>query len=127
MTKDIKGFVNHVDDIQLEGGNDPVQGVIKWKTLISSDKTPSSEISVGIGYLPAGASLKLHKHSSTEFYHILIGKGEMTINDEIFSIRKGSTVYIPSNVLHRIKAIEEELSFLYGFAEDSYEDVEYMF
>ena len=126
MTINEKGFVTNADLLKMEGGVESTYGNVKWKTFISNDKTNSSELTLGVGYLPAEGSLPEHTHTPPEFYYFLYGKGAVTIDDDSFIVSKGTVVYIPGNALHSIKA-HEDLSFLYGFAEDSFTKIEYVF
>ena len=53
-----------------------------------------------------GSSTKLHRHKwSEEIYHILEGKGIITLGNEQFEITAGDTVCIPPGTKHRIKNI----------------------
>ena len=51
-------------------------------------------------------SVPLHKHAHhTENIFVLKGKGEMTINDEKFVIKKGDYFSIPKNSWHALKVL----------------------
>lgn len=126
MTVKQKGFVTSADLLQMEGGTDPTYGNVTWKTCISNDKTDTSDLTLGVGYLPAGGVLPRHTHTPSEFYYFLSGTGVVTIENDIFNVSEGAVVYIPGGALHGIEA-NEALSFLYGFAMSSFADIEYVF
>ena len=121
-----KGFVTSADRLQMEGGIDPTYGNVTWKTFLTNDKTNTSELTLGVGYLPAEGILPRHTHTPPEFYYFLYGKGVVSIDDDSFIVSKGTVVYIPGDAPHSIKA-HEDLSFLYGFAQHSFTEIEYVF
>ena len=121
-----KGFVTSADLFQMEGGTDPTYGNVTWKTFISNDKTDTSDLTLGVGYLPAEGVLPRHSHTPPEFYYFLSGTGVVSIENDIFNVSEGVVVYIPGGALHSIEA-NEALSFLYGFAKPSFSDIEYIF
>lgn len=50
--------------------------------------------------------VRLHKHAHhSENLYVLQGKGEMTINDEKFVIKKGDYFNIPKNTPHALKVL----------------------
>ena len=56
--------------------------------------------------ITVGSITRLHKHhSSEELYHVIQGKGEMTLGDKIFSVGIGDTVCIRPGTAHQIKNI----------------------
>lgn len=53
--------------------------------------------------IPAGAQTRLHRHVvSEEFYHVVSGRGRMTLGDDVFAIAPGDTVAIPPGTPHRV-------------------------
>ena len=51
-------------------------------------------------------NVRLHKHEHhSENIYVLGGKGEMTINDEKFVIKKGDYFNIPKNTPHALKVL----------------------
>jgi mannose-6-phosphate isomerase-like protein (cupin superfamily) len=63
--------------------------------------------------LDIGKKTKLHKIKSSEIYYILEGKGELKINEKIFSLEKDDSVYVPPNSNQFIENIgSTELRFL---------------
>ena len=55
---------------EFEKGEEGLDGVIRWKTLLSGEKTPTKSISMGILEVPAGASLETHHHAQLEVYYL---------------------------------------------------------
>ncbi|HHO77348.1 MAG TPA: cupin domain-containing protein [Deltaproteobacteria bacterium] len=50
-----------------------------------------------------GKSTYLHIHNkSEEIYHITAGKGIMTLDDEVFEIKKGDTVIVMPKSAHKV-------------------------
>ena len=51
-----------------------------------------------------GCETRLHKHlRSEELYHIVTGKGSMTLAGQIFPVKAGDTVCIAPGSSHKIK------------------------
>ena len=45
---------------------------------------------------------KLHYHARTdEFYYIVEGEGQMQLDEEVISLKKGQVIYVPRGVKHR--------------------------
>ena len=54
--------------------------------------------------ITAGSITRLHKHTdSEELYHVIQGKGEMTLADKIFTVEVGDTVCIRPGTVHQIR------------------------
>lgn len=53
-----------------------------------------------------GKRTLLHRHrQSEELYHVIGGRGEMTLGDACFAIKTGDTVCIPPGMPHRVQAL----------------------
>jgi len=118
------------ENIPLQGWNDPSRGELLWRTLFSSDSTPTDSMTIGTGELQPGerAELVLHSHTQPEIYYILSGHGLMKISGQQIEVYPGRAVFIPGNAQHSIKNIEDQLlKFLYVFPVDSYQAVDYHF
>lgn len=106
----------------------PQRGLVHWKTLISGDKTPSNELTLGLCEIAPEQALHRHRHAPAEIYYILEGTGSMEINGSTQGVEAGSAVFIPGHATHGITNIgSTPLKFLYAFATDSFESVEYIF
>ena len=104
------------------------RGRIFWKTLVSSDLTPSDGLTLGVARLPPGEVLREHRHEQAEVYLVTAGEGLVTVDGEARSVGPGAAVFIPGNVVHSCANTGlGELRFAYVLAADSFADVEYVF
>jgi quercetin dioxygenase-like cupin family protein len=120
-----QAFAVDLNDRPDEGEGDESSGKLTWKTLISSDRTPSAEVIFGVATFPPGGHLKLHRHQQAEFYFGLEGEGVVTIEGKNFRIAEGISIFIPGSAEHGVLAGEQGLRIAYGFAGDSYADIVY--
>ena len=71
-----------------------------WVKKISDDDEQTSFV------IWVKQNVRLHKHEHhSENIYVLGGKGEMTINDEKFVIKKGDYFNIPKNTPHALKVL----------------------
>lgn len=96
----------HIDDLEFIRnvdipGQDPRdQGI--FKQLIS-EETGSTDINLGIGWLKPGEVHILHHHpKASEFYYIIEGSCEITVDDETKQVKLGTAVYMPAGAKHKI-------------------------
>jgi oxalate decarboxylase/phosphoglucose isomerase-like protein (cupin superfamily) len=135
-----QAIILHEEDVAnttAESFPDPsTGGNVEWKTLISRPKTDSDTFTVGVATCPPsttlasryGGHLKLHRHTHAEIYHVISGCGVVCVDGTEHAVRKGSVVYIPGDAEHGIwNTGEDELTWLYVFAADGFEDVVYRF
>ncbi len=118
------------DDSEIEQWSDPTRGNVQWRTLLSADRTPTDSLTLGVAEIKPGEldGLSCHRHPQSEVYYVLSGVGVVTIEDLQYPISPGSAVFIPGNAKHRVRNTgNETLRILYGFAVDSFEEVEYDF
>jgi quercetin dioxygenase-like cupin family protein len=114
----------------VESWNDPVRGVVTWRTLLSGDRTPTDSLTLGVAELHAGDadSARLHRHAQAEAYYVLAGRGVLTIEDVDHPLAPGVTAFIPGGRLHGARAVgPEPLRILYVFAADSFDQIHYAF
>ena len=103
-------------------------GKVRWKTLLSSDSTASSEITMGIAEIPPGEQLSLHSHAQAETYYILAGDGFVLLDGAEYAVTAGSVVFIPGDVVHTIGARGYQvLKMVYSFPVDSFKQVHYRY
>ena len=101
---------------------------VSWRTLISSDRTATSGLCAGKCDVEPGGELSRHRHEQAEVYHFLDGSGKVFVNNEVFLVGKGDTVFIPGNAWHRIvNESDQALSLFYCFATDSFSEVVYTY
>ena len=120
--------VVHENECAVEGGKGP--GRVRWRTLLSADRTPSDQLTVGVAELDPGQESDplLHRHAQPEVYYILEGEGFVRVGDEEHPIRAGTTVFIPGGALHRARNTgTTPMRLLYVFPTASFRDVEYEF
>ncbi|MFI4973827.1 MAG: cupin domain-containing protein [Caulobacterales bacterium] len=125
-----RGFVVNELRCELEGWDDPVRGVVQWRTLLSGDRTPTEALTMGVAEVRehAGAHAKLHRHAQSEAYFVLSGRGVLTIDGAEQALSPGDAAFIPGGAWHAARGVgDEPLRLLYVFAADSFSHVEYEF
>ncbi len=103
---------------------------VTWKTLLSSDRTPTDSITMGVAEIKPGQpnELHLHRHEAAESYYILSGEGFVSIDGHETNVSTGSAVFVPSNALHAVgNNGTDTLRVLYVFGVSSFKDIEYIF
>ena len=126
----LKAVVVHESACPLEGWDDAVRGKVAWRTLLSGDRTPTAQMTLGVTEISPGQPnpFHLHRHAPAEVYYVLAGQGVVSIDGVEHSLRVGTSVFIPGNVLHGARNTGTEgLKLLYVFAANSFSDVEYIF
>ncbi|CAD0082625.1 unnamed protein product [Aureobasidium vineae] len=120
---------NYTSQTQSESFSDKSRGDVTWHTLLSSDKTSSQDMSAGIASCPANTGyLAHHRHTQSEIYYVISGKGEVTVDGKVHAVAGGSTVFIPGDAEHGIRNTGEQgLKWFYVFPTASFGDVEYRF
>ncbi len=123
-------FVVNETAVPLEGWNDPVRGVVTWRTLLSGDRTPTEALTIGVAEVveQVGAEARLHRHAQAEAYYILSGRGILTIEGEEQPLSAGTCAFIPAGAWHAARGVgAEPLRLLYVFAADSFDQIVYEF
>lgn len=127
----LKPVIINQAELEWESWEDPeiaTKSPIRWKLLISSDRCQSSGIVTGIAEIPPNASLLLHHHEPEETYYVISGTGYMKIDDCEGQLVPGTTVFIPPNSKHTVRCTgTEPLVFIFTFARDSFDQIEYIF
>ena len=118
-------FVRHLDECELEG---PGAG-LAWWTLVSGDRTPSRELTLGVVEIAPGAqAAPPHRHPPSELYYVLEGEGVLEVEGREIPLRPGAAAHIPGGARHRALARgAAPLRILYVFPTDAFSDVEYSF
>lgn len=127
---EVRAVVAHEADVPVEGGDGGAFGAVRWRTLLSADRTPTDALTVGIAEVPPGdgAPVRRHRHAQAEAYYVIAGEGIMAIDDDETPLRAGSVVFIPGGAWHAARATGTEvLRLLYAFAAGSFADVVYEF
>jgi quercetin dioxygenase-like cupin family protein len=126
----LQGVVVHEESCPLEGWDDAIRGQVVWRTLLSGDRTPTSELTLGVTELGVGqpSPFTPHRHAQAEIYYVLSGEGVVEIDGIEHPLRAGTSVFIPGGALHGARNTGRDvMRMLYVFAADSFSDVEYEF
>jgi len=113
-----------------EAWDDPIRGVVRWRTLLSGDRTPTEALTVGVAELleAGGAKLAPHRHAHPEVYYVLSGQGVLHIDGVDHALAPGVAAFIPGGALHGARAVgAATLRILYVFAADSFDQIKYEF
>jgi quercetin dioxygenase-like cupin family protein len=123
----VRPFAVDSVDAPLEGTGDTQSGHLTWRTLLSGDRTPTDQITLGVAEFPPLGTLNRHRHEPAEFYFGLSGEGTVFVGGASFRIAPGIAVFIPGSTEHGVVAGDRGLSFVYGFARRSFDQVIYEF
>lgn len=111
------------EDAELKAGSD-----VRWKLLISGERTPTADLVMGIAEIAPGGKLNGHRHAHAETYYITQGTGRITLDGVESDIAAGAAIFIPANAHHEaICTSEMPLAFIYHFPCDRFEEVVYRF
>jgi quercetin dioxygenase-like cupin family protein len=124
------GVVRHEDDCPIEGWDDAIRGTLTWRTLLSGDRTPTAQMTLGVTEVGPGQPNPFHphRHAQAEIYYVLSGEGIVSIGGVEHPLRAGSSVFIPGDVWHGARNTgRDTLRLLYVFAADSFAQVHYVF
>ena len=129
MTAELPTVV-HVDDLAVEGWDDPARGSITWRTIFSHERTPTAGLTLGVAELAPDGTVgnALHRHPPAEVYYVIAGEGMVTIEGIATPVRAGSAVFVPGGAEHSLANTgTTTMRLLYTFAVDSFDDVTYVF
>lgn len=130
MTTPSAPFVIHENQCPAEGWNDPDRGAVRWRTLVSGDRTPTEALTMGVAEVAEAdaADLRLHRHAQPEAYYVLSGRGVVHIDGLDYPLSPGSAAFIPGGALHAARGIgAQPLRILYVFPADAFDEVHYEF
>ena len=120
--------VLHDSEAEREVWDDPVKGLLGFRGLFSSERTPTNALTTGVTDLPPDGWLGLHRHTPAEVYYVLDGEGVVTLDGVEHAVRTGTSVFIPGDVEHGIRnTTGSALRLFYVFAVDSFATIEYRF
>lgn len=106
----------------------PTRGHVAWKTLFSRGVTNTDSLTVGMAIVHPNDALLPHHHAPSEIYFVLYGEGVVTLGEQEHVVHAAEAVFIPGNLRHGIaNRGEADVIFLYAFAEDSFDEIEYHF
>lgn len=78
------------------------------------------DLSVGLYVLEAGAVDPQSPHTEDEVYHVVSGRGRISVGDEDRPVTAGSVVFVGADVVHRFHDVEERLVVLVFFGPAEY-------
>ena len=90
----VEGFVVQEAALELESWSDGADAPVRWRTLLSADRTPSAALTVGVAEVAPGGSGRLHRHAQPEAYYVLSGRGVVTIDGREHAVHPGSAVFV---------------------------------
>ncbi len=130
MQPEASSIVNP-DDTAWESWSDPdicARSAVRWKLLLTRNRTPTSGMTLGLMEIPPGARLLRHHHALQESYYILEGTGTLEIDRQISPVGPGATIYIAPNAGHRlVNSGPATLRLLFMFPAASFDEVVYHF
>ncbi len=119
-------LVRHLDAVADVVWSDE-RGEISFRTLVGDGDVPTDTLCSGVAVISPGGWLALHRHAAAEVYQVLTGLGVVMLDGEEHEVRGGTAVFIPSDREHGIRnAGDADLTFVYVYATDSIEDVDYV-
>ena len=80
-------------DLDWEGWRDAdlaAESRIRWKLLITGERTESVGLVTGIAEIPPGAQLLPHHHEPEETYYIVSGRGQMEIDGRTTAVGRAA-------------------------------------
>ena len=127
----LKATIRHEADQEWERWDDAelrAKSDVRWKLLISGERTPTADLAMGIAEIAPGATLIGHRHAHAETYYIISGTGRITLDGVVSEIAPGAAIYIPADAHHAtICTSDTPLTFIYTFPCDRFEEVVYRF
>ncbi len=102
-------FMNNETPTLLQPYRDVTSYITKDGSIIRELMHPAMQgnhaQSLAHATVPTGKRTLLHRHHQTEkLYHVVGGRGRMTLGKDTFSVKTGDTVCIPPGTPHRIEA-----------------------
>jgi quercetin dioxygenase-like cupin family protein len=99
---------------------------VRWRTLVSADRTPTSGVSMGVFEVAPGARLAPHRHDPQEVYYVVAGEAEVLLDGAWQPVRAGDVAYFPGGAVHGVRNGGASICrIVWAFPVDDYEDVRY--
>lgn len=71
----------------------------------------------GYSIIHPGGSIPIHEHVPEETYFVISGNGKMTLGNEVFSVKAGDLVLVPSGISHGLhNDSDAEMHVMYVYA-----------
>lgn len=107
--------------------NEGDTATIRWRTLISGDRTSTHGVTFGVCEVPPGAQLAPHHHGPQEVYYVTAGTAEVLADGEWRLMRPGDVAYHPRNAVHGIRNRgAETFALVYAFPTDTFTEIDYV-
>jgi quercetin dioxygenase-like cupin family protein len=122
-------FLQSVDQVPWEYDTPRLgdEAVVRWRTLVSADRTPTSGVTLGVCEVAPGAELHPHHHQPAEAYYATSGEAEVLVDGEWRSMRAGDFAYHPGDAVHGIRNRGTTTFVLvYVFPADTFNEIEYV-
>lgn len=101
-------------------------GALRWKVLVSSPRTGTSGLSMGVLEIPPGTSLEPHHHHPQEVYYVTEGRAEAYVDGRWTAVEQGDVIYWPGDFPHGIRNRGDgTCRVVWMFPTDSYDEIEY--
>lgn len=105
----------HLGDVKWTGSPqypDELRKVYRYKALIGGSRPgviPQDDVLMGVLELAPGAIYPGHAHPSPEIYYVMSGSASWTVGKETFTAEPGTGIYHPSDTLHRMANIGDDV------------------
>lgn len=111
-----------VIDMSKISGHPRDSGMV-WE-LIASYVNGSLDFSVGIYQMLPGQYHPRHMHpAGAEFYYVIEGSCQITIDDEDVSASAGTAIYLPKRTVHAIRTTNSGMQMLWAYDKPDFRDV----
>lgn len=89
-------------------------GFTSWYK-VGAISTGATQLYVGTGIVPPGAGTPMHLHEvDEEVLYVLDGEITLTLNDEVHTIGKGGTAFIPPGTWMKVENLSDEPANVLG-------------
>ena len=100
---------------------------VRWRNLISADRTPSHGLNVGVFEVLPGGELAPHHHAPQEVYYVVAGRAEIHRDGAWEPFARGDVAYIPGGTVHGVRNRgSEPIVIVWAFPTDTYGEIEYV-
>ncbi len=81
----------------------------------------------GIALVKKSSTFPLHKHDVKEEYHLLLGYGQLFLNNSSQSFNSYSHITIPAGVEHCYRSLSNYSLLYYSFPKGQFKSIQYIF
>ncbi|KAK3640932.1 hypothetical protein LTR56_011582 [Elasticomyces elasticus] len=127
-----------IESLPTSGYSNRDHGRVTFRSIISSDRTPTNSMSAGIATCtpkrydqPAssGGNLAQHRHWQAVIWIIQSGEGIVNVDMVEHKVQAGSVVFIPGHAEHGVRndSVSEDLVWYYCYPTERIGDVRMRF